>query len=388
MRLLTLFGLLLLLNFVKSLRQLKFVQAIWRHGDRAPYGLPYPNDKNDESKWPRGWLQLSTTGMKQMRQLGEFFRQRYAPWFVSLNFNATEVHIRSSEADRALSSAQAMLSGFFPPSKNEEFEAGLSWQPIPIHSSGPIAHDPLLKPTNFQCPKFSQIKNTVAAKNIERVTNNYKQLFDFLGNVTGVGSGVTFDTVVELYDIVREVHNNLTQPDWVYKTWPEYGGNTTLNLILEIQRLWRFYEFSHHPSAYLRGGLLLGDWLHRASNVSCGRYKNPSKMVLYSSHEGTMHSLLHNLEVSNNNLVPYSACIIMEIYKNEHDHLEIELLYRTLQNGGRTEVIVPKNCTSPCPLTKFFDIYKSKAIFTIEKLYEECGLKYCEQGHLVDEFDD
>lgn len=40
-----------------------------------------------------------------------------------------------------------------------------------------------------------------------------------------------------------------------------------------------------------------------------------------------MHSLLHNLEVSNNNLIPYSACIIMEIYKNEHDQLEIEVSF-------------------------------------------------------------
>ncbi|EFO15213.2 hypothetical protein LOAG_13299 [Loa loa] len=36
-----------------------YVQAIWRHGDRAPHQLPYPNDLNDESSWPRGWSQLT-----------------------------------------------------------------------------------------------------------------------------------------------------------------------------------------------------------------------------------------------------------------------------------------------------------------------------------------
>ena len=40
-------------------RELKFVQAIWRHGDRAPSNKPYPNDPNDESSWPRGWNQLT-----------------------------------------------------------------------------------------------------------------------------------------------------------------------------------------------------------------------------------------------------------------------------------------------------------------------------------------
>lgn len=40
--------------------ELKFVQAIWRHGHRAPGELPYPKDKNGLNKWTRGWSQLST----------------------------------------------------------------------------------------------------------------------------------------------------------------------------------------------------------------------------------------------------------------------------------------------------------------------------------------
>lgn len=40
-------------------QRLIYVQAIWRHGDRAPHRLPYPNDRNNESAWPRGWSQLT-----------------------------------------------------------------------------------------------------------------------------------------------------------------------------------------------------------------------------------------------------------------------------------------------------------------------------------------
>lgn len=36
-----------------------YVQAVWRHGDRAPHQLPYPSDLNDERSWPRGWSQLT-----------------------------------------------------------------------------------------------------------------------------------------------------------------------------------------------------------------------------------------------------------------------------------------------------------------------------------------
>lgn len=40
-------------------RELVFVQALWRHGDRAPLSLPYPKDPYNESAWQRGWQQLT-----------------------------------------------------------------------------------------------------------------------------------------------------------------------------------------------------------------------------------------------------------------------------------------------------------------------------------------
>lgn len=46
-------------------RELKFVQAIWRHGDRAPSKLAYPNDPYNETYWPRGWNQLTNVRFKR-----------------------------------------------------------------------------------------------------------------------------------------------------------------------------------------------------------------------------------------------------------------------------------------------------------------------------------
>lgn len=66
---------LALLVFAK--REIAFIQCIWRHGDRAPKKLPYPDDPYDEKYWPRGWNQLTNLGMQQMNELGQFFRQRY-----------------------------------------------------------------------------------------------------------------------------------------------------------------------------------------------------------------------------------------------------------------------------------------------------------------------
>ncbi|KAJ1357804.1 hypothetical protein KIN20_016040 [Parelaphostrongylus tenuis] len=45
-----------------AVRELVFVQAIWRHGDRAPRSLPYPKDPYGEAAWQRGWNQLTNVG--------------------------------------------------------------------------------------------------------------------------------------------------------------------------------------------------------------------------------------------------------------------------------------------------------------------------------------
>jgi hypothetical protein len=87
---------------------------------------------------------LFQLGMKQLKNLGEFFQQRYAGSFASMDFNSTQVFIRSSDSDRALVSAQSMLNGFFPPTdKIEKFEDDLDWQPIAVHAATPNEPDPV-----------------------------------------------------------------------------------------------------------------------------------------------------------------------------------------------------------------------------------------------------
>ncbi|KAJ1350059.1 hypothetical protein KIN20_005766 [Parelaphostrongylus tenuis] len=121
---------------ISAARELVFVQAIWRHGDRAPQSLPYPRDPYNETAWQRGWGQLTNLGMQQMNELGIFFRKRY-DFFISSHFVPSEVYIRSSDSDRALTSAQAFLAGFYPASDSFEWESGNHWQPIPIHAASP-----------------------------------------------------------------------------------------------------------------------------------------------------------------------------------------------------------------------------------------------------------
>uniref|UniRef100_A0A0R3Q455 Lysosomal acid phosphatase n=1 Tax=Brugia timori TaxID=42155 RepID=A0A0R3Q455_9BILA len=59
--------------------------------------------------------------------------------------------------------------------------------------------------------------------------------------------------------------------------------------------------------------------LHRFHNISVGTKVEARKMFLYSAHDSTLLSLQHALNISNGLLVPYSACLIMELYKTENE---------------------------------------------------------------------
>ncbi|KAI6218227.1 hypothetical protein M3Y99_01720900 [Aphelenchoides fujianensis] len=262
---------------------LRFVQAIWRHGDRAPGGLPYPNDPHDEAVWPRGWEQLTNLGMQQMKELGAFFRQRYAPAFINGTYNYREIYVRSSDSPRALTSAQSFLNGLFPPLPADGFESGLL-----------LAADPRprqrTEPTSFDCPTYENASDRLNGALLAQLEQEYADLIHFLANATGYGP-------------------NITLHQWVFRKWPQYGGKTTLELVTELRRLERTAQFNKPELARLRGGFLLADWLRRARDVAAGKQKE--------THDGTLLSLMYAMGIADHQQVPYAAALIMEVHERE-----------------------------------------------------------------------
>lgn len=118
-----------------DLDSLRLVHVLWRHGDRSPAKPTFPTDTgNPVNSWPQGWGELSIEGMRQQFQLGRWLRQRYEG-FLSNEYSAYEIHVRSTTYNRTLMSAMANLAGFFyPPTSNEQFHPNISWFPVPIHS--------------------------------------------------------------------------------------------------------------------------------------------------------------------------------------------------------------------------------------------------------------
>uniref|UniRef100_A0A0M3IHL5 Lysosomal acid phosphatase n=1 Tax=Ascaris lumbricoides TaxID=6252 RepID=A0A0M3IHL5_ASCLU len=306
-----------------------FVQAIWRHGDRAPSKLPYPNDPHNESAWPRGWSQLTNVGMQQMYDLGQFFRRRYGS-FIGESFNVNDISLLSSSSDRAVVSAQAMLRGFFPANQQSMWLQGELWQPIPFSSMTSDQDDPvsrkcwMLRPTDYVCPKYDSAMSSFEQVT-EEVDNEYSDVFELLSNVTGFEK-VGFHEATSLYNIKREVLHNMSEPFWVFQTWPSHENKTTLEILEEIKQIERISEFNSSEKAKLRGGLLAANWIERALNVSKDVQKKPKKMMLFSAHDGTVLSLMYAMKVGNDLLVPYSACLIMEIYRTNNNETQVKVI--------------------------------------------------------------
>ncbi|VDM72869.1 unnamed protein product [Strongylus vulgaris] len=229
---------------VEAAKELVFVQAIWRHGDRAPLSLPYPNDPYTESAWIRGWQQLTNIGIAQLNELGRYFRKTYGT-FISPNYIPSQVYIQSSDSDRALTSAQSFLTGFYPAQDNFQWQNGNPWQPIPIHVQSPQKDDLLLKPTSVDCKDYDSLVDADDAEQAAIYNVQYADLFQFLEEKSGIAN-FSYVNVNKIYDVQRELTNNMTekQPAWIFQTWPQYGNRSTMDIISELRPIRMMTKFN------------------------------------------------------------------------------------------------------------------------------------------------
>jgi hypothetical protein len=80
-----------------------------------------------------GWLEQ--IGKRQAYQSGQSLRERYSG-FLSPEYSLDEIYALSSDIDRTINIAQALLAGLFPPEANDSENSWnplLPWNPIPVH---------------------------------------------------------------------------------------------------------------------------------------------------------------------------------------------------------------------------------------------------------------
>ncbi len=127
-------------------------KKVFRHGDRTPSNI-YPLNPNNVAAWWNkygGLTQLTQKGMYQGRQYGQYLRNIYAN-FLNPIYNKKEVLIKSTDYDRTLQAAYALLSGLYPPGNStQRFDKKLDWQPIPVHATS--------KESDNVCSKLKLVK--------------------------------------------------------------------------------------------------------------------------------------------------------------------------------------------------------------------------------------
>uniref|UniRef100_A0A8C5WEN2 Uncharacterized protein n=1 Tax=Leptobrachium leishanense TaxID=445787 RepID=A0A8C5WEN2_9ANUR len=315
----------------RTVRNTTFVVAIFRHGDRAPIDT-YPTDPYKEMVWENGFQQLTTVGMTQQYELGQYLRKRYKD-FLSPQYHRREVYVRSTDYDRTLMSAQANLAGLFPPQNSQIWNPELLWHPIPVHTV-PIPEDRLLKFPSKTCPRYFELmKETIQQPEYQDKIKDWKK------------------------------SHNFTLPVWA-----------TQDMMKTLKEISAFDIKSHtdiyrvNEKARLTGGILVDAVLRNFSDVMLK--SSPLKMVMYSAHDSTIIALQAALRVYNGVHPPYASCHIFEFYTEDNGTNSVSMYYRNDSIAEPYELVLP-GCTSPCPLQLFTQLTAS---IIPQDWYRECQI--------------
>ncbi|XP_041054374.1 lysosomal acid phosphatase-like isoform X2 [Carcharodon carcharias] len=299
-----------LLRAAEAGRKLKFVNLIYRHGDRSPINN-YPTDPYTEKDWPQGFGQLTQFGMRQHYMLGQYLRHRYKD-FLNSSYDREEIYVRSTDVDRTLMSAQSDLAGLYPPREYQIFKPDLNWQPIPVHTV-PAEDEKFLKFPIPNCPRFDKLlEESMNSKTVQDKVKENQALLDMVSERTK--SKVTFQNVWKLYDtLLCEKIHNFSLPSWVT---PEVIARLRELYDLSMETLFRIHET--RVKSRLQGGVLLKQILQNITQAMNDTNSTPRlKLIMYSAHDTTLIALQIALNIYNGINPPYASCHMFELYQED-----------------------------------------------------------------------
>ncbi|VDM32737.1 unnamed protein product [Hydatigera taeniaeformis] len=304
--------------FANEKNVLVHVHTLFRHGDRTSV-TPYLFDGYDPFKvWPDGLGQLTQEGIEQLFLLGKWLRNKYSS-FIDRNYNVSTFRMRSSDLDRSLMSAEAMMAGFFHRSNSSLSKYGLHWRPIPTHTV-PTTTDTLL---SFQpCPRMAQRREELLqSKEGIDLFKQHKKTIDHVGTSYGIKN----ITLIDIWGIADDLFclrsHNASLPKWC--TQDVFQELDTIT-----NKLFRLL-YTDQEILKLAVGVFLKDTFDRMDEYihkNTSEFSSLESFLAYSAHDTNVAPLLNALGAyADWDRPQYAALIAMELLAPRTD---------ALPNGG------------------------------------------------------
>uniref|UniRef100_A0AC35UEX7 Testicular acid phosphatase homolog n=1 Tax=Rhabditophanes sp. KR3021 TaxID=114890 RepID=A0AC35UEX7_9BILA len=333
--------------------ELIHVHVLSRHGFRTPLRF-FEYDKHKDYEWPVENGEITPKGMREQYDLGKRLMNRYTKEYklISPVYNPKHINVFSTNKNRALSSAQAQMAGFFSKSKGGFFgkknkDWPFDWIPIPIHSDK-LENDYLLN-VKWNCSKLHQL---IEERHNKEEFLMFQRSFDSLFKYVALHTNETINSVVALkrvYGTVRveKQYFGLDQPKWLTDDIFEQMA-TVVNRSLNYRFGGPAFGIEEDlEQIKLRSGHLLYKMIQNMEEMI--NQKEVPKYVVYNAHDSTVVSFANTLNLGDvilkDGQIDYSASFVIELWQGD-DKYYVKVLY---SKNAYADYEVMTNLIPGCP---------------------------------------
>ncbi|XP_029165199.1 venom acid phosphatase Acph-1-like [Nylanderia fulva] len=343
------FGLLTTLEAFRQQEEntLRFVSALFRHGDRSldtAKNESYPSDPYKTfDYYPDGSGELTDVGRQRIYDLGLMLKERYNQ-FLGEVYYPPMVYVRSTRLPRAKTSAQICHAALFKIyDQCQRWYNPFFWQPADVNYFHD-GQDMLLFP--LFCPKYYRLyQKMIQTPEIKAKIAEFADLRKELSICSG-------RNVTSMYDIFRLYHTMFVQRDYGLSLL-QCAQNIFRNGTIVDAYIYQLKLFSYGPLNKLNGGTLLRRIINDMEQ-KINKKLPELKINLFSAHDLNVAALLQALNIYNNEIPRYGSCIMIELHEMNNEYF-VKVLYY-LGIPAKTKAKVIPGCEVLCPYNKFVQL--------------------------------
>lgn len=312
---------------------------------------------------------MTNEGKMGEYRLGQYLRRYYSK-FLDDQYTEDVLEIRSTDVLRTKMSAQLVLAGLYPPTKEQLWNPEIPWQPIPVFFKKAEDED-VLNPS-VCAYRTDALRNLPLNEEVQGLfIKPYYKLFKFIETHSGMEINNLHDLLEFYFIIDTESEMNLTLPEWTQEIYPEplYSAASQV------------YNYLNHDPNVKRINIgylikkIITDCQMKIISLSTDKYPIMAKrkMYLYSGHESTLGYFLQSMDLLKTAHIPsYGATIMVELRKDDNDNYYIKILYRNKPTESDPKVLSIPGCGTLCRLDLFINL--QEAILPAVNIQDACKL--------------